>query len=128
MARSLRVKVALATAVVAASLAAPTIDQAFAATTPTLPDLTSALSGAGIGSANITSITSELGTLQGLAPGGILSGLLSSPLSGLDTGVGTLNGLLPTPITSVVSSVTGLLGILGLGSNAAAPALSLIHI
>jgi hypothetical protein len=81
------------------------VESAFASS-PTLPDVSSALTTAGVTSGSVSSILGELSTLQGVAPGGSL-GLLS--LSALDNSVTTLNGgLLGSLLTPVLTLLTAL--------------------
>jgi hypothetical protein len=106
-----RLTVALCTSVLAASLATPTLDSAFASSpVPALPDVTGALQAAGISSTNASSILTELGTLQGVLPGGLLS---SGSLLSLDNAIGLLDG------GGVVGNL--LASVLNLLTNQAAP-------
>ncbi|MDQ6777097.1 MAG: hypothetical protein M3071_12975 [Actinomycetota bacterium] len=102
-----RLKAALCTTVLAASLATPTLDSALASSpVPALPDVTAALQAAGISSSNAGSVISELTTLQGVAPSGSL-GILS--LGSLDNALTTLNGgLLGSLLTPVLSLLAAL--------------------
>jgi hypothetical protein len=107
-----RLTAALCTSVLAASLATPTLDSAFASSpVPALPDVTSALQAAGISSTDASSILTELGTLQGVLPGGLLS---SGSLLSLDNAIGLLDG------GGVVGNL--LASVLNLLTNQAAPA------
>jgi hypothetical protein len=103
----MRLKAILATGALAASIATPTIDQAMAVNTvPALPDVTAALSAAGLTPSQLSSVTGELSTLQGLAPGGSLG---VGALSGLDNALTTINGgLVSNIVTLVLSLVTAL--------------------
>lgn len=105
----MRLKAALSVAVLGASLATPAVDQALAADqTPSLPDISAALTAAGV---SPTNVINELNTLEGVAPGGSLP--LGS-LSSLDNSLLTLNNGL---VTSLLTLVTNLLTAL----NPAAP-------
>ncbi|HEY5316802.1 MAG TPA: hypothetical protein VIJ20_02395, partial [Solirubrobacteraceae bacterium] len=103
----MRLKAALCTTVLAASLATPTLQGAAASSTvPALPDVNAALLAAGISTTNVNSILSELSSLQGLAPGGSL-GLLG--LGSLDDALTTLNGgLLGSLLTPVLDLLAAL--------------------
>jgi len=107
MTRHPRLKAAICTGVLAATLATPTLDSALASNSvPALPNVSAALLAAGITSGNATSILSELNTLQGVAPLGSLP-LLS--LSAVDNALTTLNGgLLGALLTPVLTLLTAL--------------------
>jgi hypothetical protein len=107
VARHLRLKALLAIAALGASLATPIVDQALASS-PTLPDISAALTAAGVDS---SAVTSELDTLGALAPGGSL------PLGSLDT----LDNSLLTLNNGLVSGILTLVTNLLLATNPAAP-------
>ncbi|MHB8657555.1 MAG: hypothetical protein ACYC91_06315 [Solirubrobacteraceae bacterium] len=106
----LRLKAAVATAVLGAFLATPVASQALAAgSVPSLPDVSAALTGAGVSAANASSVLGELSTLQSTTPGG---GLPLGSLDVLDNSLTTLQGSLfggvlgglLTPVATLLAS------------------------